>query len=83
MTLLEIVEQLKACGYHCEAGSLEMNVAFQELEEMATATRYDVVIAGNQDVFVERINDRLAAGWRIHGDTTVSSVSFVQAMIRP
>lgn len=35
MTLKEIVEQLKSCGYECEAGPLENNVAFMELEEMA------------------------------------------------
>lgn len=33
--LKEIVEQLKACNYECEAGPLENNVAFQKLEELA------------------------------------------------
>jgi hypothetical protein len=32
MTLKEIVEQLKSCRYECEAGPLENNVAFIELE---------------------------------------------------
>lgn len=35
MTLPEIVAQLRACGYECEAGRLEFNVAFQALVEMA------------------------------------------------
>lgn len=45
MTLTEIVAQLKRCGYRCEAGPLEMNVAFQELEEMAARLpeKYKVV----------------------------------------
>lgn len=34
-TLNEIVEQLKSCGYECEAGPLENNVAFQKLAELA------------------------------------------------
>lgn len=34
-TLAGIVEQLRSCQYECEAGSLENNVAFQALEEMA------------------------------------------------
>ena len=35
MTLKEIVEQLRMCGYVCEAGPLENNVAFIELVRMA------------------------------------------------
>lgn len=35
MTLKEIVEQLESCDYRCEAGSLENNVAFQELKRLA------------------------------------------------
>ena len=35
MTLKEIVEQLELCGFECEAGPLENNVAFIELKEMA------------------------------------------------
>lgn len=34
-TLKEIVEQLKDCGYECEAGPLVNNVAFQKLAELA------------------------------------------------
>lgn len=34
-TLKEIVEQLKNCGYECEAGPLVNNVAFQKLSELA------------------------------------------------
>jgi hypothetical protein len=33
--LREIVEQLKACGFECEAGKLENNTAFQQLVELA------------------------------------------------
>jgi hypothetical protein len=35
MTLQEIVDQLKGCGFTCEAGPLENNVAFIALEELA------------------------------------------------
>lgn len=35
MNLSEIVAQLRACNYECEAGRLENNVAFQELARMA------------------------------------------------
>ncbi len=34
-TLMEIVEQLRACEFKCEAGLLENNTAFVALEEMA------------------------------------------------
>lgn len=35
MTLSEIVQQLRSCQYECEAGSLDNNVAFIALVEMA------------------------------------------------
>lgn len=35
MTISEIVEQLETCGYKCEAGPLENNVAFLELKQKA------------------------------------------------
>lgn len=35
MKLLEIVEQLRSCNYECQAGPLETNVAFVELERLA------------------------------------------------
>jgi hypothetical protein len=35
MTLAEIIEQLEACGYECEAGPLENNVVWQELKKVA------------------------------------------------
>lgn len=38
MTLKEIVKQLKACGFTCEAGKLEDNAAFQELEKLVEET---------------------------------------------
>ncbi|MCY8026385.1 hypothetical protein MOC05_14785 [Bacillus sonorensis] len=34
-TLKEIVEQIKECGFECEAGPLVNNVAFQKLAELA------------------------------------------------
>ncbi|MBW7634751.1 hypothetical protein K1I48_14880 [Bacillus licheniformis] len=34
-TLKEIVEQIKACDFECEAGPLTNNVAFQKLAELA------------------------------------------------
>lgn len=36
MTLPEIIAQLEACRFECEAGPLEMNVAFVELKKMTT-----------------------------------------------
>jgi hypothetical protein len=39
MTLKEIVKQLEACKFKCEAGSLETNVAFIELKKMAEGKR--------------------------------------------
>lgn len=35
MDLRKIVEQLEACGFECEAGPLENNVAFIALKELA------------------------------------------------
>lgn len=35
MELKEIVEQLEACGFECEAGPLENNTAFVELKKRA------------------------------------------------
>jgi hypothetical protein len=35
MTLQEIVEQLESCNYECEAGTLENNVAWRELKQIA------------------------------------------------
>ena len=35
MTLPEIITQLEACHFECEAGPLEMNIAFVELKQMA------------------------------------------------
>lgn len=35
VSLSEIVEQLEWCGYRCEAGSLERNLAFIELKRRA------------------------------------------------
>lgn len=38
MTLIEIISQLKSCGYRCEAGPLEWDVAFIELMKMVEFT---------------------------------------------
>lgn len=37
MNLSEIILQLKACGFTCEAGRLEDNTAWRELERMANS----------------------------------------------
>ncbi|MGF7528504.1 hypothetical protein [Bacillus paralicheniformis] len=34
-TLKEIVEQIKECGFECEAGPLINNAAFRKLAELA------------------------------------------------
>jgi hypothetical protein len=34
-SIYEIIEQLKSCNYQCEAGPLENNVAFIDLERHA------------------------------------------------
>ncbi|ASB90440.1 hypothetical protein OZL92_20950 [Bacillus sonorensis] len=34
-TLKEIVEQIKECGFECEAGPLTNNIAFRKLAELA------------------------------------------------
>lgn len=49
MTLPEIIAQLEACRFECEAGPLEMNVAFVELKKMATRqeermSKYNVLV---------------------------------------
>ena len=39
MTLIQIVDQLKACGFTCEAGKLEDNIAFKELEKIVELSK--------------------------------------------
>ena len=39
MNLPDILSELTACGYACEAGALENNVAWRELERMAQVTQ--------------------------------------------
>lgn len=51
MNLPEIIAQLEACHFECEAGPLEMNVAFVELKKMAyhqeeRMYKYNVLIRG-------------------------------------
>jgi len=53
MTLREIVEQLRWCGYECVAGRLEDNEAFRELEAQAKA----------EDVW--RQGEAQAGGWSV------------------
>lgn len=45
-TLSEIVEQLEWCGYQCEGGPLEKNVAFMALKRLADRSQ------GRQIAFV-------------------------------
>ena len=40
--LSEIVEQLRACGYECEAGALEDNTHFRALERLAERQREEM-----------------------------------------
>jgi len=35
MKLVEIVEQLRSCGFLCEGGALENNIAFVELVKLS------------------------------------------------
>ena len=42
-SLAELVEQIEACGYRCEAGPLENNLAFIELKERVKEPAYEVV----------------------------------------
>lgn len=35
LSMLELLQQLESCQYRCEAGKLEMNVAFIELRRRA------------------------------------------------
>lgn len=41
MNLSEIVKQLEACGYTCEAGVLENNIAFRALQRMSKSSKYE------------------------------------------
>ncbi|QQO41195.1 hypothetical protein 015DV002_241 [Bacillus phage 015DV002] len=50
-SLKEIVEQLKHCGYECEAGPLVNNVAFQKLAEMAEVD----IESGDETYYVDQI----------------------------
>lgn len=43
--LPEIIKQLESCGYSCEAGSLENNLAFIELKRMAGNLEEATVLA--------------------------------------
>lgn len=50
MKLREIVEQLRSCGYTCEAGALENNVAFMELERITQANEsVDALLIGYEE----------------------------------
>ncbi|MED3571951.1 hypothetical protein [Cytobacillus praedii] len=47
--LKEIVEQLKSCGFSCEAGPLENNIAFIELQELAENPSGDSTVFKHKD----------------------------------
>ncbi|MGV3094191.1 hypothetical protein [Streptococcus pluranimalium] len=53
-TLKDIVEQLKDCGYECEAGPLVNNVAFQKLAAMAEVD----VESGEEIYYVEQADHK-------------------------
>lgn len=54
--MLELIRQLEACGYTCEAGPLENNIAFIQLKAMAD----DEPILVDGDEMENHIIDRLA-----------------------
>lgn len=39
-SLAEIVQQLESCGYRCEAGQLQYNLAFIELKKRAESETF-------------------------------------------
>jgi len=46
MKLDELIPQLKSCGYECEAGKLECNIAFRQIAHIIERIDY---ILGNGD----------------------------------
>ena len=46
MRLDELIPQLKSCGYECEAGKLECNIAFRQVSHIIERLDY---ILGNGD----------------------------------
>jgi len=46
MKLDELIPQLKLCGYECEAGKLECNIAFRQIAHIIERIDY---ILGNGD----------------------------------
>lgn len=73
-SLTEIVEQLRWCGYACDGGKIESNLAFRELEQMASEQNRRETMAipielfrGGERMTVysePKLNDALADGWQ-------------------
>lgn len=89
MTLTEIVEQLRMCGYTCEAGALENNVAFQALEQLAATTVRGVPVSPL--VTVPKEIDRILRAWglmmmafaaRVRGDEGEAISEQISAVAR-
>lgn len=65
-TLRRIVDQLRWCGYECEAGPLTMNVAFQALERVAEeVSNYSDKELGRHLRFSKEACELRARGWHI------------------
>ena len=74
MEIIKIVNQLKSCNYQCEAGPLEKNTAFIELEtaakkngesEPSTSTNkaMDVINAFTKEYETTIFDDQLSSGF--------------------
>lgn len=76
MTLIQIVDQLKTCGFTCEAGKLEDNIAFQELEKLVTE------LSENAELEEDQISwDNVITGEVIEEDPTTEDNTNVEDII--
>jgi hypothetical protein len=72
MTLQEIVEQLESCHYECEAGTLENNVAWQELKKVAETPgeisdgyhTFNELYKHRHVLFAHLLFDRYRSAWK-------------------
>lgn len=63
--MLELIKQLEACGYTCQAGPLENNIAFIQLKAMADN---EPIIVDAQEM-ESHIIDRLAEeGYEVNSE---------------
>lgn len=69
MNLKDVVEQLEACHYECEAGALENNVAFIRLKEIANALSASAGAMGIELIAAERLRQIEQESWTaVHDD---------------